>query len=106
MIELTVPFERNIESAIQRKCDRYASLIAGIEQSGFKGTVHNYDSIEIGSRGIIAHGTSRILSTITKASRKQIKMFMKDLAHTVLKCSYLIFRERDNGSFTFDFTLD
>ena len=78
-------------------------MIANIESSGFECI---YKSIEIGARGVIAHGTASTLKSITGASRKDIKTVMKDLAMTVIKCSYLIFLHKDNRSYTFDFIME
>ena len=103
LIELTVPFERNIESARDRKAKKYSSVIANIESSGFKCI---YYSIEVGARGVIAHGTAAVLRSITGASRKEIKTVMKDLAMTVIKCSYLIFLQKDNHLYNFNFTME
>ena len=102
VLELTVPFESNIERARERKAEKYSSLIANIESAGYKCTYH---SIEIGARGVVAHGTAATLRTITGASRKDVKALMKDLAMSVIKCSYLIFLQKDNNLYDFDFIL-
>ena len=93
VIEITVPFESNIEAAQLRKAERYAPLLAGLEGVGYK---CHYSSIEVGCRGVIAHGTFKCLKAITGASRKSIRTFMSQLSKTVIRCSYCIFRARDS----------
>ena len=78
-------------------------MIANIESSGFKCIYH---SIEIGARGVIAHGTAATLKSTTGASRKEIKTVMKDLAMTVIKCSYLIFLQKDNRLYKFNIVME
>ena len=93
IVELTVPFETNIVNAHQRKADRYAPLIAGLEELDFTCTFHSF---VIGSRGIAAQGSCKLIREICKTSRKETKLFIQKLCHTVVKASYLIFHEKDN----------
>ena len=92
IIELTIPFEHNFHRAYTRKADRYKSLIAGIEERGYKCA---YFSVEIGSRGIIHQGTSAILRDITGAQRRDVKELITSLSRCAMKCSYVIFRDRN-----------
>ena len=98
IIELTVPFESNILKAQEYKSNKYASLIAGVIESGFSCFFH---SLEVGSRGIVSHGASQLFRSVCKASRQETKVLLKSLSHDSLKCSYLIFREKDNSSAIF-----
>ena len=98
IIELTVPFETNICLAHERKAEKYSGLIAGLEESGFKCV---FVSFVIGARGIAAQGSCQSIRTLCKSSRKETNAFVKELCHVVLKCSYVIFRERDNSGAIF-----
>ena len=94
LVELTVPFEENIANAQLRKATKYRGLVADVEQAGWSCAYH---SVEIGSRGIAAHGTSRTLQSLTSAPKKAIKAAVKLLIQTAVKCSYVIFKERKNS---------
>ena len=98
ILELTVPYEENILKAQERKSMKYRSLISGIEENGFK---CYFSTIEIGSRGIVGHGTNKFLRQLCKSSRKHTKDLVKELSQTAMKCSYLIFKEKDNVCATF-----
>ena len=93
IVELTIPFEQNFQKAYTRKAARYRLLIAGIEEQGF---TCNYFSFEIGSRGIVYQGTSAILREITGAQRKDVKEQITKLSKCAMKCSYVIFRDKNN----------
>ena len=102
IIELTVPFESNIEGARDRKSRKYASVIADFELCGY---MCNFYSVEVGSRGVVAHGTAATISHVSGASRKAVRDLLKTLSMTVIRCSHLIFREKDNANYKFDFIL-
>ena len=101
LVELTIPFETNIEKAQEMKAARYAPLVAGLQDVGFK---CSYYSLEIGARGILSFGSSKTLSQISGASRKRVKTVMKDLSQIVIQCSYLLFKAKDCDT-TFDFIM-
>ena len=98
IIEVTIPFESNICQAHERKAEKYSGLIAGLEEKGFACRFHSF---VIGARGIAAQGSCRSIRSICKSSRMETKLFIRDLCHIVVKCSYLIFRERDNNGAMF-----
>ena len=93
ILELTVPFETNFANAQERKCLKYGGVISGIEEAGYK---CDFFSMEIGARGIPAQGTCKTLRRICKTSKKETREFVKLLVKVALKCSFVIFRERDN----------
>ena len=100
IVELTVPFERNFIAAKERKADKYAPLLAGLEEGGY---MCKYFSLELGARGIASNGTFKTLKSITGATRKSVCDLMKNLSQTVIKCSYVIFRAKDCDDPCFDF---
>ena len=102
IIELTIPHESNLVNAKRRKAERYQSLIAGLDEQG----IHvKYSSLEIGSRGIIGQGSCKLMRDICGASSKEVKILFKELSQIVIKCSYIIFKERDNTNATLDFIM-
>ena len=51
IVELTVPFETNLEEAHRRKVDKYSSLVQDIQERGY--TVSLY-AVEVGVRGLLS----------------------------------------------------
>ena len=96
--ELTVPFESNIARAHERKSEKYAPLIAAFEENDFN---CKFYSFAIGSRGVAAQGTCSSVREICKVSRKGAREFVKEFCQCVAKCSYIIFREKDNANVKF-----
>ena len=99
IVELTVPYESNITAAQERKSTKYMSLVAGLREIGFDVTFY---SVEICSRGIVAQGTSAMLRKMCHISKKESKLFLQSLSRLVTKCSYIIFKEKDNRSAIFE----
>ena len=97
VVELTIPFETNFRQAYMRKAERYKELISGIEQGGFR---CNFFSLEIGSRGIINQGTSCSIRKICGAKKKDCKAVINKMSTISMKCSYVIFRDRCNASYS------
>ena len=95
LLELTVPFESNIAKAQERKADRYSPLVAGLQEAGYD---CDFLSLEIGSRGIAAQGTCRTVRSLSHSSRKDARNLVKQLCNISVKCSYLIFLEKDNST--------
>ena len=92
IFELTIPFERNINSAHDRKLNKYAGLASDLREQG-------YDTklicVEICSRGLISNSNKRSLQSIfpllsiskklrTRASNKMLK----SLSQRAITCSY------------------
>ena len=102
IVELTIPFEHNFHKAYTRKANRYKSLVAGIEECGF---TCDYFSVEVGSRGIVHQGTSAILRNITGAQRMNVKDLINSLSKCAMKCSYVIFRDRNKSSSSLSYVM-
>ena len=98
IVELTVPFEENILSAQERKSVKYRGLVSAIEEKGF---ICNFHTVEVGARGIVGQGTNKLLRQICRSKRQETRALVKSLSQTAMKCSYLIFREKDNVSAIF-----
>ena len=94
IIELTIPFERNFVDAQRRKSAKYVSVIAGPEEAGY---VCTFFSLEVGSRGVICHGAFKFLKGLSGASRQEVKNALQQLSQVAIKCSFIIFKERDNA---------
>ena len=96
IIELTIPFERNITNANNRKKEKYSSLVSDINATGFKCTLK---CIEIGSRGYISKANKQSLRAIFKfIGAKFNKEVLNDISKTTLLCSYAIWNARHEPS--------
>ena len=93
ILELSVPFELNVESTHARKVDRYQGLINDIEDNNF--TVKYYP-IEIGSRGYINSDNVNRLKSFIKNHAKDSKLSTcKDMISKIsLVCSFIIFHSK------------
>ena len=101
IIELTIPFETNIDNAHQRKQDRYASLTHDITATGWK---CNLLCIEIGSRGLITPQNKSRLKELLKLSDYSAKYpdFRDEIVKTILFSSYVIFQGRCEPAWQID----
>ena len=96
LIELTVPFEQNINKAHERKTLKYNNLVSDITDNGY---TCNLTCIEIGSRGLVTPDTKERLSTIFSFGKaKAPKCLPKDLSKLSLLTSYTIWNARHDPS--------
>ena len=93
IIELTVPFETNIDTAHARKVDKYASLVNDIRDAGYH---CSSIMIEVGSRGLITKDNRARLEDIIKKLKCDCKYakLRDDITKSVLTSSYSIFCAR------------
>ena len=77
LVELTIPFETNIEKANKLKSDRYASLVGDITNEGYSCTLI---PLEIGSRGLITKSNKSRL-------RRLLRILHSNTKYTELKNS-------------------
>ena len=91
-IELTVPWEENIDKAQLRKDERYRSLELLCEQD--KWQVRRFE-IEVGARGYVAPSFARAWTALglPPKLRKDLRRNCSDKA---LLCSYVIYLARFN----------
>ena len=97
LFELSVPFETNIDSTHSYKIDRYLTLIADIEDTGYK---VKYYPIEIGSRGYISKDNISRFRSLSKDTNVHLHhRTTKDcLCKISLVCSYIIFHAKYDAS--------
>ncbi len=93
IVELTIPFERNIHTAHDRKSTKYAALVTNAKDAGFIPSLH---CVEMGSRGI--PGRSWIdWATSPKFNFSQT--FTNQCAEIAIRASHVIWTQKD-GSWT------
>ena len=95
IIELSIPFEQNIQKAHVYKENKYASLVSDLQEQGYD---TNLFCVEIGSRGLISSSNKMSLNSIFKlvANKKTpVKRVFNKFLKTVSQCaivhSYSIF---------------
>ena len=88
LVELTVPFEQNINKAHERKINKYSDLTSDISDNGY---TCDLTCIEIGSRGLITPETIKRFSTIFSfLTAKTSKSLKKNLSKLSILISYAI----------------
>ena len=92
LVELTVPYEDNIDAAQVRKDDRYEGLLAECEEAGWRAT---HLSVEVGCRGFIGHRLRQWFSTIGLNARQK-NSAMREVQETVEKASHWIWLKRND----------
>ena len=81
LVELTVPWEDNLEYAHERKLTRYEDLRITCEERGWRCKVL---PVEVGARGFVAHSTIKYLSAIglQANSRRRVVKDVQTAAET------------------------
>jgi hypothetical protein len=90
IIELTIPFETNIQNSHQKKVNKYASLVHDLSDKGLK---VDFYAFEVGSRGFLSAdnlGTLKSLLHLSKSSQS-FKRVRNDLEKIVLCTSFSIY---------------
>ena len=93
LLELSIPFEQNIETTHQYKTDRYSNLIVDIESNGFN---VKYYAIEIGSRGYINTSNIQRLKSFIHSHCKDSKLSeaRDTISKISLVCSFIIYHSK------------
>ncbi len=97
ILELTVPFENNVNRNHAYKCHKYAHLYIDLQRLGFN---VKYFAIEIGCRAVISDSNSKCLYAFYKSIRG-LKFNNRDFRHlktsfckTVITSSFVIFKSK------------
>ncbi len=92
LVELTIPFERNINKAQIRKEDRYKNLVSDISEKDYDTKLITF---ELSSRGVLSAENNIKLRDILTISeppkRKELNNIVNILKKTVILASYCIF---------------
>ena len=94
LVELTVPYEENIDAARDRKEERYTDLVEECKAEGWK-TWHS--PIEIGCRGFVGLRFKKWFMDLG-FSHKNTKDVMKRIQETTEKASHWIWIKREDPS--------
>ena len=96
LIELTVPWENNIDDAYLRKDQRYEKLVELCEDNGWSASCH---PIEVGVRGFIGQRVYSLLKDLG-FNTKEKKSLVKEIQEKVEKASYYIWLKRNDDNWT------
>ena len=90
ILELTVPFETNIQNAHQLKTNKYAALVHDLTDKGFAVVFYAF---ELGSRGYLTADNAQILKSLIYLTncKKSFKNVRDDLEKIVLCTSFSIY---------------
>ena len=96
IVELSVPFETNIDNTHKLKVDRYQDLICDIEDAGYN---VEYFPFELGSRGFISKDNeARLKQLLRKTSNAKYNQVKQTLCKIVIISSYVIFHSKYEDS--------
>ena len=97
IIELSVPFETNIEKEHTYKTNKYATLIQDIEDKQISSEL---TCVEVGCRGYVSESNKIRITTILKSldikpSKRQVKELTVSISKIALLTSFIIFKCKD-----------
>lgn len=96
LVELTVPSERNVQNAHKKKTEKYGKAGGLCDEIRARGWRVELMCVEVGTLGFVADAT--------RAMMKRLGIWTKDLhfllSQTALRCSYVIFVQRNTLSWT------
>ena len=97
IVEITIPFDTNIQDARQRKRNKYASLVNDLCDRGLSVVFYTF---EIGSRGFLSPDNVQTLKAMIQLSGSKIsfKQIRNDLEKIVLCTSFSIYCSRSEPS--------
>ena len=94
LVELTVPFEDNLEDARLRKDERYEQLVDDCREAGWTAW---HSPIEVGCRGFVGAPVRRWLLKTGFSSQEASKL-IKEIQEVVEKASHWVWLKRDDES--------
>ena len=83
LVELTVPWEENMEWAHERKLLRYEQLAQDCKGKGWR---CDEFAVKMGCRGFVGKSTVNVLKRLGSGGRR-LRSIMKELACTAERCS-------------------
>ncbi len=97
VVELTIPFEINADSAHDRKTEKYSSLINDLNSNNVE---TKFIALEIGSRGYINSDNMGRLKELHKLMKCNIsfKDFRNSISKLSIMSSYVIYYSKDEPS--------
>ncbi|XP_041466188.1 uncharacterized protein LOC121416780 [Lytechinus variegatus] len=99
VVELTVPFEQNIDSRHVSKCNKYAPLTNDIIDQGYSCKLF---CIEVGSRGYVSKQNKVRIKSLLKTMKlgKKNKAMLNRISKMSIMTSYSLFLAKDQPTWT------
>ena len=100
IIEITIPFDTNVDKAHERKIRRYQNLVDDLNRTDYTA---EYLPIEIGSRGCISNPNSHRIKDLFKLfeiKAKETNDTLKHLSKIAIVASYIIFYSKFENLWT------
>ena len=97
ILELTVPFERNISKDHQYKCHKYAHLMIDLQRLGYS---VKYFAVEIGCRAMVSEANNRRLHAFYKSitnfkfTNRDYTKLKRSICKTAITASFVIFKSK------------
>jgi len=99
VIELTIPFDINVNDAHKRKSNKYENLVNDIKEAGYETAYH---AIEIGSRGYVTKDNRKrlldIINITGQISKKEFNVAINNIKKTAILASYCVFYSKYESS--------
>lgn len=96
LVELTVPFETNMDQSHEFKIGKYEDLRDVLQKKGYKTYMF---AVEVGARGFAGSSAYDLLKRLGLSGQKRAK-FLKQMAEAAERASYWIWLKRSEASFT------
>ena len=97
ILELTVPYENNIQKEHEYKCQKYTHLAIDLTNCGYK---VKFFAVEIGSRGLISKANSNRLCAFYHSihgshfNAKDFRCLKRSLTKIAITASFIIYKAR------------
>ena len=93
ILELTVPWEENINAAEERKQERYMNLIEECKEKGWEVEYHH---MAVGVRGYVDKGLVNLFRKRFCCTNTEVRQFVQETQETVEKALHWIWLKRDD----------
>ena len=93
LLELTVPWESNLENAEERKEARYEGLVEACEEEGWTA---QHSHLGVGARGYVDRKLLRLFQQEMGFTPKEVKQLREELQKAAESASLFIWLKRDD----------
>jgi hypothetical protein len=95
LLELTCPWETNLDAAEERKEERYEGLVTACEEQGWTA---DHSHLGVGARGYVDRKLLRLFRWEMGFTAKEVKQLREELQRTAEKASLWIWLKREDAS--------
>ena len=95
IIELTIPYETNIDNAADRKEGKYTELLTPAKENGYQSTLV---TLEVGSRGLINEAGFKDLKKLLNPSPRKFRTLLEQCSHQSIIGSFSLWCSRNSSN--------